>query len=188
MASWHRIGDATTLRARAPFFLNVERHRIAVFLHDGRLTAISDICNHKGGPLSEARVNGEFVTCPWHGWEYSIVTGKGPKGYDEEQVPVYALLDQAMARAGELHADTQLINLRSLRFRTCEGNYSKASHACTWPCAITERDPDDQLTAVYEGLVHWADVVLISTPIRWGSPSSARFITDLPGELTRVVP
>jgi len=188
MASWHRIGDATTLRARAPFFLNVERHRIAVFLHDGRLTAISDICNHKGGPLSEGRVNGEFVTCPWHGWEYSIVAGKGPKRYDEEQVPVYALLDQAMARAGELHADTQLINLRSLRFRTCEGNYSKASHACTWPCAITERDPDDQLTAVYEGLVHWADVVLISTPIRWGSPSSARFITDLPGELTRVVP
>src|SRR5437667_1605654 len=172
MASWHRIGDATTLRARAPFFLNVERHRIAVFLHDGRLTASSDICNHKGGPVSGGRVNGEFVTCPWHGWEYSIVTGKGPKGYDEEQVPVYALLDQAMARAGELHADTQLINLRSLRFRTCEGNYSKASHACTWPCAITERDPDDQLTAVYEGLVHWADVVLISTPIRWGSPSS----------------
>src|SRR5439155_21500542 len=28
------------------------------------------------------------------------------------------------------------------------------------------------LTAVYEGLVHWADVVLISTPIRWGNASS----------------
>jgi multimeric flavodoxin WrbA len=83
-----------------------------------------------------------------------------------------ALLDHAIARAGELKTDTQLIKLRSLRFRTCEGNYSKASHACTWPCAITEREPDDQLTAVYEGLVHWADVVLISTPIRWGSPSS----------------
>src|SRR5712691_9047357 len=234
MADWYRLGTKDELVTRAPCVMKIERHRIAVFLHEGRLTAISDICNHKGGPLSEGRVNGEFVTCPWHGWEYSIVTGKGPKGYDEEQVPMYALeeradgvyvqlppvaprkllkhkpshlleshakqpgapcrvlgisttamddnnprfstsdalLDQAIARAGELHADTQLINLRSLRFRTCEGNYSKASHACTWPCAITERDPDDQLTAVYEGLVHWADVVILSTPIRWGNASS----------------
>jgi multimeric flavodoxin WrbA len=77
-----------------------------------------------------------------------------------------------MARAGELQTDTQLIKLRALNFRHCEGNYSKASHACTWPCAITERDPQDQLTVVYEGLVHWADVVLVATPIRWGNASS----------------
>ena len=83
-----------------------------------------------------------------------------------------ALLERAVERAKELAADTQVIRLRDLKFRHCEGNYSKASHACTWPCAITERDPDDQLTAVYEGLVHWADVVLISTPIRWGNASS----------------
>jgi hypothetical protein len=183
--------------------------------------------------LSEGRLNGEFVTCPWHGWEYSVVTGKGPADYDEEQVPVYALeeradgvyvqlppiaprkllkhkpshlleehakapgapcrvlgisttamddgnprfstsdalLEHAIARAGELKAETQLIKLRSLTFRHCEGNYSKASHACTWPCAITERDPEDQLTAVYEGCA-LADVVLIATPIRWGNASS----------------
>ena len=185
-------------------------------------------------PLSEGRLKGEFVTCPWHGWEYSVVTGRGPEGYDEEQVPVYtieerqdgvyvqlppvqprklvkhkpshllqehpkpagapprvlaisttamdegnprfstsdALLDHALGRAGELGAETRLIRLRTLSFQHCEGNYSKASHACTWPCAITERDPDDQLTAVYEGLVHWADVVLIATPIRWGNAAS----------------
>ena len=234
MTTWHRVGTKDELLARAPVALQVERHRIAIFLHEGRLTAISDICNHKGGPLSEGRVRGEFVRCPWHGWEYSVVTGKGPAGYDEEQVPVYALeeradgvyvglppvaprrllkhkpshlleehpkapgapcrvlgisttamddanprfstsdalLEQAISRARELKADTQLIKLRSLAFQHCEGNYSKASHACTWPCAITERDPADQLTAVYEGLVHWADVVLIATPIRWGNASS----------------
>src|SRR6202035_4793994 len=31
------------------------------------------------------------------------------------------------------------------------------------------------LTPVYEGLVHWADVVLIATPIRWGNASSLYF-------------
>ena len=33
---------------------------------------------------------------------------------------------------------------------------------------ITEMDPADQLEQC-EGLVHWADVILIATPIRWGA-------------------
>jgi multimeric flavodoxin WrbA len=36
-------------------------------------------------------------------------------------------------------------------------------------------DPDDQLDRVYEALVHWADLFVISTPIRWGSASSLYF-------------
>src|SRR2546425_8897899 len=64
-----------------------------------------------------------------------------------------ALLEHALDRARRRGADTQFIKLRDLKFRHCEGNYSKAARACTWPCAITERDPEDQLTAVYEGLV-----------------------------------
>jgi multimeric flavodoxin WrbA len=86
------------------------------------------------------------------------------------------LLEHALAHAAkELHVDTQLIRLRELAFRHCEGNYSKAARACTWPCAITERDPGDQLTPVYEGLVHWADIVIVATPIRWGRASSLYF-------------
>jgi multimeric flavodoxin WrbA len=33
-------------------------------------------------------------------------------------------------------------------------------------------DPKDQMTEVYEGIVHWADVILVATPIRWGAASS----------------
>ncbi len=235
MDTWHLLGTRDDLLARVPFATKIERHRVAVFHYEGRFRAISDICNHRGGPLSEGRLHGEFVMCPWHAWEYSVITGKGPAGYDEEQVPVYAveeradgvylrlppemprhllkhkpshlleahprtpgaaprvlgisttamddvnprfstsdaLLDHALAHArGDRGAETQLIRLRDLAFRPCEGNYSKAARACTWPCAITERDPADQLAPVYEGLVHWADVVLISTSIRWGTASS----------------
>ena len=235
MDAWHLLGTRDELLARAPFAVKIERHRVAVFHHEGRFRAISDICNHRGGPLSEGQLHGEFVMCPWHAWEYSVITGKGPAGYDEEQVPVYAveeradgvylklppemprhllkhkpshlleahprtpgapprvlgisttamddvnprfstsdaLLDHALIHARDARgAETQLIRLRDLAFRPCEGNYSKAARACTWPCAITERDPADELTPVYEGLVHWADVVLISTSIRWGTASS----------------
>ncbi len=235
MATWHRLGTKAELIRRAPFSIELDRHAVAVFFYEDQFRTIGNSCNHKGGPLAEGRLHGEFVMCPWHAWEYSVITGKGPEGYDEEQVPVFAveeradgvyvqtppvmprkllkhkpahlleehekpagapprvlgisttamdeinprfstsdaLLEHAITHAGEVRkADTQLVKLRDLKFRHCEGNYSKASHACTWPCAITERDPEDQLTTVYEGLVHWADVVLISTPIRWGNASS----------------
>jgi multimeric flavodoxin WrbA len=33
-------------------------------------------------------------------------------------------------------------------------------------------DPNDQMETVYEAIVHWADVILVSTPIRWGNASS----------------
>ena len=236
--TWHVLGPLEEVKAKTPFAAEIEEHSIAVFLHEGQLHAIGNRCNHKGGPLCEGTVTGEYVKCPWHGWEYSVVTGRGPTGYDEEQVPTFAireesglvsvatppvmprkliahkplhlleehakpigapprilgisttamddtnprfstsdiLLQHALTHAGaQLHADTQLIRLRELSFRHCEGNYSKAARACTWPCAITERDPEDQLTAVYEGLIHWADVVIIATPIRWGRASSLYF-------------
>jgi nitrite reductase/ring-hydroxylating ferredoxin subunit/multimeric flavodoxin WrbA len=87
-----------------------------------------------------------------------------------------ALLEHALEHAGaQLGADTRLIRLAELKFRHCEGYYSKSAHACTWPCSITQMDPDDQLDRVYEALVHWADVFLVATPIRWGSASSLYF-------------
>jgi nitrite reductase/ring-hydroxylating ferredoxin subunit/multimeric flavodoxin WrbA len=82
------------------------------------------------------------------------------------------LLETALAHAATLGADTQLIRLRDLSFRACEGYYSKSARACTWPCSITQMDSADQLDRVYEGLVHWADVIVVATPIRWGAASS----------------
>lgn len=83
-----------------------------------------------------------------------------------------ALLDVALDYAKtDLAADTQPLRLADLSFRACEGYYSKSARACTWPCSITQMDPNDEMDRVYEGIVHWADVVLIATPIRWGNAS-----------------
>jgi nitrite reductase/ring-hydroxylating ferredoxin subunit/multimeric flavodoxin WrbA len=95
----------------------------------------------------------------------------------DENYPRYstseALLESALTHARQaLSAETRLLRLSALRFRHCEGYYSKSARACTWPCSITQMDSKDQLDQVYEALVHWADVVLIATPIRWGNASS----------------
>jgi nitrite reductase/ring-hydroxylating ferredoxin subunit/multimeric flavodoxin WrbA len=83
------------------------------------------------------------------------------------------LLAHALGHAQSiLGCETRLIRLGELSFRACEGYYSKSARACTWPCSITQMDPSDQLDRVYDALVHWADVLLVATPIRWGAASS----------------
>ena len=83
------------------------------------------------------------------------------------------LLGVALEHAATtLGAQTREIRLNDLKFRNCEGYYSRAAKACTWPCAITAADPTDELEQVYEMAVHWADVLIVATPIRWGAASS----------------
>lgn len=83
------------------------------------------------------------------------------------------LLISALKQAAEkLDVETKIIKLSELNFRHCEGFYSRHEKACTWPCSITKMDPKDEMGQVYEELVHWADVVILSTPIRWGNASS----------------
>ncbi len=220
--------------------VTVNSQKVVLFNVDGEISALGSTCLHKGGPLGDGKVekkyDGCYVTCPWHGWEYNVKTGKAPHGFEDQQsvfevkieknkiyvsslpkikpkrathddglddlrnlkllttksslnilgisttnmnkdLPRYSTSDEALKIAltyaeKEYGAKTKIINLRDLNFRACEGYYSKHERACTWPCAITESDPNDGLTQVYRDLVLWADVVLVATPIRWGAASS----------------
>jgi multimeric flavodoxin WrbA len=69
-------------------------------------------------------------------------------------------------------AETVMIKLRGLNFRHCEGYYSKNANACIFPCSISEMDKEDQMLEIYDRVILWADIVIIATPIRWGSASS----------------
>src|SRR5438552_18775515 len=53
---------------------------IALFNIDGIYYAISNTCQHQGGPLSKGILGNrnKIVTCPWHGWKYSVIDGKAP--------------------------------------------------------------------------------------------------------------
>ncbi len=48
---------------------------IAVFNVEGKYYAIDHTCKHRGGPLGEGELEGNVVTCPWHGWQYDVTTG-----------------------------------------------------------------------------------------------------------------
>lgn len=42
----------------------------------GMLYAIDNTCLHRGGPLGEGQLEGKVVTCPWHGWQFDVTSGK----------------------------------------------------------------------------------------------------------------
>jgi DMSO/TMAO reductase YedYZ heme-binding membrane subunit/nitrite reductase/ring-hydroxylating ferredoxin subunit len=58
--------------------------RIAVFKYDGRVSAISNVCRHQGGPLGEGKIIDGCITCPWHGYQYLPETGAAPPPFTEK--------------------------------------------------------------------------------------------------------
>lgn len=49
---------------------------VALFNVDGQFFALDGICPHAGGPLGEGELTGPIVTCPWHGWQFDVTTGR----------------------------------------------------------------------------------------------------------------
>ena len=42
----------------------------------GQFHAINNTCLHRGGPLGQGSLQGNVVTCPWHGWSVDVTSGK----------------------------------------------------------------------------------------------------------------
>ena len=62
--------------------------RVAVYLNEGKLSAISNACAHQNGPLGEGKIIDCLVTCPWHGFQYNVTNGRSPAPFTEK-VPTY---------------------------------------------------------------------------------------------------
>jgi len=63
------IGGAEEL-ARTPLKSCIVRTiAIAISFKDEQFGAVSNVCNHVGGPLSDGRL----VICPWHRWKLAYV-------------------------------------------------------------------------------------------------------------------
>ncbi len=234
--NWIDVGSTEELSKTPLKRVTAKNREIAISFKDGQFGAVSNACNHVGGPLGDGRLDGEYITCPWHNWKFHRCSGIGEPGFEQDRVPAYPvkveagrlfvhlaagtkrmktphdphhlarkveraagplrlagiatsamdaanprfsgsdhLLDHALEAARGLGAETKLIRLNELKFRACEGYYSKSAQACTWPCSITQMDAKDEMDRVYEAFVHWADAVIVATPIRWGAASSLYF-------------
>ncbi len=74
--------------------------RVAVFKYDGKISALSSVCQHQNGPLGEGRVIDGVITCPWHGYQYRPDCGRSPEPFTE-RVPTF----KVRIIAGRVHVD-----------------------------------------------------------------------------------
>lgn len=75
MGEWIRIAKTDEVDVGKGIVVEVKDQCVAVFNVDGAFHVIDNTCLHRGGPLGEGDLDGEIVTCPWHGWEYNVTTG-----------------------------------------------------------------------------------------------------------------
>ncbi|WP_425093645.1 Rieske 2Fe-2S domain-containing protein [Tropicimonas sp. S265A] len=91
MDGWVEAGDPETIAdGRARIVTLPSGDRVAIFHNAGVLHAIGNACAHQNGPLGEGRVKDCIVTCPWHGFEYDLRTGRSPAPFTEK-IPTYKL-------------------------------------------------------------------------------------------------
>ena len=76
MAEFVKVTGAADVAPGSGVVAEIKGQSVAVFNVDGTYYAIDNTCVHRGGPLGEGELEGDTVTCPWHGWQYDVKTGK----------------------------------------------------------------------------------------------------------------
>jgi 3-phenylpropionate/trans-cinnamate dioxygenase ferredoxin component len=56
---------------------------------NGEICAFTDNCTHISGPLSDGDLDGEVLTCPWHGAQFNVRTGKVLRGPARQDIMTY---------------------------------------------------------------------------------------------------
>ena len=79
------VADIPENRAR---IVCLSGERVAIFKYDGKISAVSNACQHQNGPLGEGKIVYGCITCPWHGYQYQPDTGASPPPF-VEKVPTF---------------------------------------------------------------------------------------------------
>ena len=80
---WHRVLDPNELDEGRVTTVAVGRRTFAVSHYDGQYGCIDNACPHQGGPLGEGSIEKGWLRCPWHGYDYSPLTGLPPEGFSD---------------------------------------------------------------------------------------------------------
>jgi nitrite reductase/ring-hydroxylating ferredoxin subunit len=90
--SRHVVAKADEIARGTSKIVKVNGREVGVFNIGGEFFALANRCPHQGGALCRGKIGGlvlsdgpgdyrvvrpgEFVKCPWHGWEFDIRTGQ----------------------------------------------------------------------------------------------------------------
>ena len=86
---WLDAGPVEDFAASEVREVTLGAKKLAITHRNGVFGAISNACNHAGGPLGQGRLDGDFVVCPWHNWKFHRVHGTGEPGFEADAVPCH---------------------------------------------------------------------------------------------------
>ena len=78
MADFITVAKKTDLKPGECEVVEVNGTEVALHNINGQFFATGNTCPHHGGPLGEGMLDGDVVTCPWHGWKFNVRTGVSP--------------------------------------------------------------------------------------------------------------
>ena len=88
MGSLVKVADVSDLSPGEGKVVHANGRKVALFNVDGAFYAIGNTCVHRGGPLGQGMLEGDVVTCNWHGWRYDVKSGVSPVN-PAARVPCY---------------------------------------------------------------------------------------------------
>ena len=97
---WVRACAIEEIREKRARIVCLAGERVAVFRFDGKIAAVSNVCQHQNGPLGEGKVVDGCITCPWHGYQYVPETGASPPPFTEK-IPTF----NVRVRDGQVYID-----------------------------------------------------------------------------------
>ena len=98
----------SSLKDNKPVRVEADGVPIVLVKRDDRIFALSETCPHLGGPLSEGKIVGEAIQCPWHRSEFSLQDGhvvNGPATFPARCFDVRVRNGQIKVRAASKHAE-----------------------------------------------------------------------------------
>ena len=109
---WYPICTSEELSTEAPKVVELLGVRLATFRDStGAAQVISDTCIHRGGSLSQGKIEGDSVTCAYHGWSFDgsgkctkipqIKDGKIPGRAKVDAYPVHEAYGVVFAFLGD---------------------------------------------------------------------------------------
>jgi nitrite reductase/ring-hydroxylating ferredoxin subunit/uncharacterized membrane protein len=98
---WTRVASPEELPEGKPTQVFAGGVAMVLVRQDGAIYALADRCSHRGGPLSDGEVDGDCVTCAWHGSKFSLIDGEvidGPATLPQPAYEVRVTGDDVLVR------------------------------------------------------------------------------------------
>ncbi len=71
-----KIANINDIKEGRMFYVKVNGKNAFITKINGKYYCMEGDCTHEMGPLWEGILEGKIVTCPWHGAEFDVTTGK----------------------------------------------------------------------------------------------------------------